>query len=228
MFMRFVLGQPLIMTMRFARQQPLSASIFHKHASQYGFGLIEVAFAIVLISIMLVPILTGGLGSTVTDDQTVLTATENLSQTIVSGQNLVNQIASMQNSAVLAALPSTPGSTTRIPGSGTNSYTDNGQTIYWYINVKEMSNRVSTSGGLIDRDGSSVSSGSAVRVVPQGNNLYYGTLVASENADGSDPFLTNGFYIQSTSCSGGVCPAIGTETSYLVDQADRFGIDVSG
>lgn len=199
----------------------------YRRQKSAGFGLIEVAFAIALISLMLLPILSGGIGSTVVDNQTTFQATESLSKRLVSAQNLVNEITAMQNGSIKGSLPSTAGSTVRIPGSGTTTYTSNGETVYWFIQIKEMSHRVDASGNLIDRDGSSVSLGSEVRTVPAGNNLYYATLFVSENSDGSSPYMTTGFYLQSTSCTGGVCPTLDTDTDYLIDQATRYGIDLT-
>lgn len=194
-----------------------------------GFSLLEVTIAVVILSIVAIPLLTG-----VSDQFNIQTGesqtavTEDVKILTSSTVNLVEDVLARNIPVVETAITTvdaTPASTTT---TSRQSYTANGTTYFYEVTVKEMSHLMDTSGGLVDWRGNSVGTGSAVHVIPNGNSMYYLVLNVFEDGVTTTPLRTQAFYLPDTSCgpADAFCPTYSGSNpeNYYNDISNRLGL----
>lgn len=197
----------------------------------HGFTLVEIAIAVVLLSIIAVPVLKGSVTEQfdVNTGETQTEVTEEAKILTTTTVNLIEDILARNIAVVetaLATVNATPASTTT---TARQSYSANGSTFYYDVTVKEMSHLMNSSGSLVNWRNIAVGTGSAVHVVPQGNSMYKLVLKVYENAVTATPLRTQSFYLPITSCGplNAYCPTYsGDPVTYYENIANRYGLNL--
>ncbi len=151
--------------------------MFHRFSRRpsRGFSLIEIAIAVAVVIAAAVPILQM-IGSVVDNNgESVTSKTSRMQNTVVTVNNIIQEVSvgTFSDIAVdLATLADAAGDMAH----STGSITENGQTLYWNLDIINQRYLVDEDYDLIDFSGAGVLAASAEEVTPFENRLYQANL----------------------------------------------------
>lgn len=181
-----------------------------------GFTIIEVVIAIAILATLAAVTLkfsnsdvtnSAGLGA--------FQAARTADQQTNSIYNLTSQYSVY---SAYSSLPTTAGSTLRVPLAGRTAYNNNGATVYFTIDLTNTEYRTDTSGGLVGIDDVATVSGSAIRQIPNGAESYSAVLSLYQDAAGGTAYAVVPFMVVKNPCDAAVsasCPSMGTTANSL-------------
>ena len=181
-----------------------------------GFTLIEVAIAVAIFATLAAITLKLSSSDVINGSgDGAFQAARKFDQQTNSIYNLISQYSAY---SAYSSLPTTAGSSVRVPATGRTAYTNNGETVYFTIDLTNSEYRTDATGALVGIDDSAVASGSAIRQIPSGAGFYSAVLSLYKEASGGSAYATVPFSVIKNPCdavASANCPSMGTSANSL-------------
>jgi prepilin-type N-terminal cleavage/methylation domain-containing protein len=181
-----------------------------------GFTLIEVAIAVAIFATLAAITLKLSSSDVVNSSgKGAFQAARTFDQQTNSIYNLTSQYSAY---SAYSSLPTTAGSRLRVPVAGRTAYTNNGETVYFTIDLLNTQYRTNSSGSLIDLVDASVASGDAIRQIPNGAESYSAVLSLYKDSAGGTAYAVVPFSVVKNPCdavASASCPSMGTTANSL-------------
>ncbi|MDH4378810.1 MAG: prepilin-type N-terminal cleavage/methylation domain-containing protein [Vampirovibrionales bacterium] len=187
-----------------------------RYRATAGFTLIEVAITVAIFATLAAITLKLSSSDVVNSSgEGAFQAARTFDQQTNSIYNLTSQYSAY---SAYSSLPTTAGSSVRVPVAGRTAYTSNGETVYFTINLLNTAYRTDASGGLIGIDDAATVSGSAIRQIPNGAESYSAVLSLYQDAVGGTAYAVVPFSVIKNPCdavASANCPSMGSTANSL-------------